>query len=139
MIAMASPRARDLRKTMTDAERRLWSRLRQKQLDGFRFRRQQPIGSYIVGFFCPEALLIIEVDGGQHASTEAEDEARTRWLAARGYRVMRFWNNDVLGNTEGVLLTIRSSLRGCPPTLPSPSRGEGFSGHLARPRCSLPP
>ena len=112
MIAMASLRARDLRKTMTDAERRLWSRLRQKQLDGFRFRRQQPIGPYIVDFFCPEAALIIEVDGGQHASTEAEDEARTRWLAARGYRVMRFWNNDVLGNIEGVLLTIRGSLCG---------------------------
>jgi very-short-patch-repair endonuclease len=120
---MASLRARDLRKSSTDAERRLWSRLRQKQLDGFRFRRQQPIGPYIVDFFCPEASLIIEVDGGQHTSTETEDEARTRWLAARGYRVMRLWNNDVLGNTDGVLLTIRDSLRGLTPHPNPPPQG----------------
>ena len=112
---MPSLRARDLRKLSTDAERRLWSRLRQKQLDGFRFRRQQPIGPYIVDFFCPEASLILEVDGGQHASNEADDETRTHWLAARGYRVMRFWNNEVFGNTEGVILIIRDALRGPPP------------------------
>ena len=96
---MASPLARKLRSTLTDAELRLWW-LRRKQVHGFRFRRQHPLGRYVVDFFCPEAKLIIEVDGGQHAD---ESDVRQRWLEARGYRVIRFWNNDVLGNTEGVL------------------------------------
>ncbi len=113
---MVSPIARRLRQTPTEAEIRLWSRLRRKQLDGFRFRRQQPIGPYVVDFFCPEAALIVEVDGGQHAWSETEDSARTRWLEARGYRVVRFWNNDVLGNTDGVLLSIRDALHGQPPS-----------------------
>jgi very-short-patch-repair endonuclease len=108
---MPSSRARELRKTPTDAETRLWSRLRRRQLGGFRFRRQQPIGLYIVDFFCPEAKLVIEVDGGQHAENAA-DEARTRWIEKRGYRIIRFWNNDVLGNTDGVLLSILDALRG---------------------------
>jgi very-short-patch-repair endonuclease len=109
---MVSLRARQLRKLATEAERRLWSRLRRKQIEGFRFRRQQPIGPYIVDFFCPEAALVLEVDGGQHALIEASDEARTQWLQTRGYRVLRFWNNEVLANTEGVLLTIQFALRG---------------------------
>lgn len=104
---MASPLARRLRSTATDAEIRLWSRLRRKQLDGFRFRRQHPIGPYVVDFFCPEAKLIVEVDGGQHAD---ESDRRTRWLEERGYRVVRFWNNDVLANTEGVLLAILAAI-----------------------------
>ncbi len=107
---MASPIARQLRSTPTDAEIRLWSRIRRKQLDGFRFRRQQPIGPYVVDFFCPEALLIIEVDGGQHAWNEAHDAERTKWLEARGYRVLLFWNNDVLANTDGVVAIIREVL-----------------------------
>src|SRR5271154_6471755 len=98
---MASHRARALRQAPTEAETRLWSRLRNRQLDGFRFRRQQPIGAFIVDFFCPAAALIIEVDGGQHDDHAASDEARTRWLEARSYRVLRFWNNDVLANTDG--------------------------------------
>jgi len=117
---MASPLARKLRQTPTDAELRLWSRLRRKQLDGYRFRRQQPFGSYVVDFFCPEANLIIEVDGGQHADDTGE---RTRWLTARGYRVIRFWNNDVFANTEGVLLKIREALAAS--GIPSPLEGEG--------------
>jgi very-short-patch-repair endonuclease len=100
--------ARSLRLTPTDAEIRLWSRLRRRQLDGFRFRRQQPMGKYIVDFFCPEAKLIIEVDGGQHAD---ESDVRARWLEGRGYRVVRFWNNDVLANTDGVLHEILRALR----------------------------
>ncbi len=104
----ASPIARKLRQSPTDAEARLWSRIRHKQLDGFRFRRQQPIGRYIVDFFCPEAGLIIEVDGGQHAEDTGE---RTRWPEGRGYRVIRFWNTDVLANTDGVLHKIRDALR----------------------------
>jgi primosomal protein N' (replication factor Y) len=95
---------------------RLWSRLRRKQLKGFRFRRQHPFGPYVVDFFCAEAKLIVEVDGGQHAD---EGEARTRWLDARGYRVIRFWNNDVLANTDGVLRMILDALRAAPhPNLP---------------------
>ena len=109
---MASPLARKLRATQTDAELRLWSQLRRKQLDGFRFRRQHPLGNYVVDFFCAEAKLIIEVDGGQHA---AESTARESWLTTRGYRVIRFWNNDVLGNTDGVVQTILAALRADPP------------------------
>ena len=107
---MASLIARRLRSNPTDAEKRLWSRIRNKQLGGFRFRRQQPIGAFVVDFFCPEANLIVEVDGGQHADNP-RDEARTRWLEARGYRVVRFWNNEVLGNTDGVLETLLGALR----------------------------
>jgi very-short-patch-repair endonuclease len=112
---MTPPHVQQLRSTPTDAEIRLWSRLRRKQLDGLRFRRQQPIGPYIVDFFCPAAKLVIEVDGGQHAMLENEDAWRTRWLEARGYRVVRFWNNEVLANTNGVILVILESLRANPP------------------------
>jgi len=105
---MASPLARKLRRTPTDAEIRLWSRLRRKQLAGFRFRRQHPLGPYVVDFFCAAAKLVVEVNGGQHAD---DGDARTRWLEARGYRVIRFWNNEVLANTEGVLSTILAVLR----------------------------
>jgi very-short-patch-repair endonuclease len=106
------PLARQLRLTPTDAEMRLWSRLRRKQLEGLRFRRQHPLGPFVVDFFCAETKLIVEVDGGQHAN---DGEARTRWLEARDYRVIRFWNNDVLANTEGVLRTILDALRADPP------------------------
>jgi very-short-patch-repair endonuclease len=109
---MASPLARKLRATQTDAELRLWSRLRRKQLDGSRFRRQHPLGNYVVDFFCAEAKLIIEADGGQHAE---ESATRANWLEARGYRVIRFWNNDVLGNSDGVVQTILEALRADPP------------------------
>ena len=85
MGGMGSTLAQKLRKSSTDAERRLWSRLRQKQLDGFRFRRQQPIGPYVVDFFCSEAKLIVELDGGQHAIAVEQDANRTLWLEARGY------------------------------------------------------
>ena len=121
---MASHRARQLRKTATMAEVRLWSHLRRKQLDGFRFRRQHPLGSFIVDFFCPEARLVIEVDGGQHTEDNAHDFARTEWLEARGYRVVRFWNSDVLSKTEDVLVAVLDALRARPRSLPSPSRGE---------------
>ena len=107
---MASPLARRLRKVPTDAEIRLWYYLRRKQLEGFRFRRQHPMGRYVVDFFCAEANLIVEVDGGQHAESE-HDAVRTEWLQECGCRVIRFWNNDVLTNTEGVLLAILEALR----------------------------
>ena len=119
---MASPLARRLRKTPTEAEIRLWSRLRRKQIFGFRYRRQHPMGPYVVGFFCSDAGLVIEVDGSQHATGSA-DAIRTRWLEERGYRVLRFWNNDVLANTEGVLQTIVGALTATPPTRPLKGAG----------------
>jgi very-short-patch-repair endonuclease len=104
---MSIPIARKLRSNPTDAEMRLWSRLRRKQVDGHRFRRQVPLGSYVVDFACLEARLIVEVDGGQHGERDA---ARTAWLEAQGFRVLRFWNNDVLENTDGVIEAIRGAL-----------------------------
>jgi very-short-patch-repair endonuclease len=85
-------------------------RLRDRRLDGFKFVRQEAIGSFIVDFACRERKLIIEVDGGQHAES-AKDAARDAFLASEGYRVLRFWNNDVLTNREGVLLTILDALK----------------------------
>src|SRR5690242_7487374 len=96
-----------------------------KQLAGFRFRRQHPLGSYIVDFFCADARLIVEADGGQHSDDNAHDAARTAWLEARGYHVLRFWNSDVLSQTEEVLAAILEALRARRPSLPSPSRGRG--------------
>ena len=86
--------ARVLRKNPTDAERRLWRHLRRKGLNGLRFRRQAPIGPYIVDFYCEARSLVIEVDGGQHGASA--DAARDAWLVSHGYRVLRFWNNDLL-------------------------------------------
>ncbi len=110
---------------MTDAEIRLWSRLRRKQVDGYRFRRQAPLGPYVVDFACFDARLVIEVDGGQHADDAVADLARAKWLEAQGYRVLRFWNHDVLGNGDGVVEAIRAALRRDPPPQPNPKRGEG--------------
>jgi very-short-patch-repair endonuclease len=101
-------RARELRQAMTDAECRLWRYLRRHFL-GVHFRRQVPIGPYIVDFACLGQRLVVEVDGGQHLGS-AEDEVRDRWLRERGYRVLRFWNHEVLKNTEGVLVVIASGL-----------------------------
>jgi very-short-patch-repair endonuclease len=108
---MASSIARTLRQNLTDAERRLWSRLRGRQLDGCRFRRQAPLGPYVVDFVCFAARLVIEVDGGQHSSRAEEDAERSSWLEANGFHVLRFWNNEVHGNLEGVLETIRRALQ----------------------------
>ena len=112
---MADGRAKQLRQQPTEAETRLWHRLRRKQLDGLRFRRQSPIGPYIVDFFCPTARLIVELDGGQHADQQTYDDRRTKWLQERGYRVLRFWNNDVMGNTDGVLAEIQRAAGKSPP------------------------
>jgi very-short-patch-repair endonuclease len=101
--------ARKLRRNLTDAERKLWHYLRQRQLGGFHFRKQCPIGPFIADFACLKAKLIVEVDGGQHADS-ASDQARDAWFAAHGYWTLRFWNNDVLQNVEGVFLTITAGL-----------------------------
>jgi very-short-patch-repair endonuclease len=99
----------ELRKEPTPAEAKLWSRLRNDQL-GVTFRRQHAIGSYIPDFCCPKANLIIELDGSQHLEQEEYDEQRTRYLEAQGYKVIRFWNNDVMNNIEGVILAILYAL-----------------------------
>jgi len=108
--------ARRLRSSMSEAERRLWYHLRAHRFCGASFRRQTPIGPYVV---CHEAGLVIELDGGQHgtASVKSRDEQRTAWLRGRGYRVLRFWNNDVLQNTRGVLEFIAAELEKAPPSL----------------------
>ena len=110
---------RVLRKSQTDAELRLWQRLRNRQLGNFKFRRQHPFPPFIVDFVCPEGRLIVEIDGGQHAEDRDADERRTLALQAHGYRVIRFWNNDVLQNMEGVLESILGELRS-PPHPPRP-------------------
>ena len=100
--------ARTLRHKQTDAEKKLWSVLRSRQFENIKFRRQEPIGQYIVDFVSLERELIIEIDGGQHNQhPEIEhDEVRTKWLENKGFRVIRFWNNDVLLNTDGVIFKI---------------------------------
>jgi very-short-patch-repair endonuclease len=123
---LASTNARTLRQNRTDAERALWQKLRRKQLDGLRFRQQVPLGPYIVDFLCARHRLIIEVDGGQHAGANV-DRARTAWLEGRGFRILRFWNNDVLQNLDGVIEEIFLALRseGSPPPHPAPIEGAG--------------
>ena len=125
-------RARELRKNLTDAERLLWSRLRRRQIHGRRFRRQHPIGPFIADFACTEAKLVIELDGGQHVERKDQDAARTRWLAQRGYRILRFWNNEVLSNIDGVL-TVIMQVVAVPSPHPSPANGRGsLQGGCAR-------
>ena len=120
-----SPVAKKLRNNSTEAEKRLWKYLQQKQLDGLKFRRQQPIGPYIVDFVNLEKKVIVEIDGGQHAEDSLKDAIRDRWLQRQDFDILRFWNNEVLENTEGVLEVIR---RKCFP-LPSPlPPGEGYKG-----------
>ena len=113
----ATVTARQLRRRSTDAERKLGSILRNRQLAGYKFRRQVPIGNYIVDFVCFEAHLIVEVDGGQHGEQQAYDRQRTAWLEGQGFRVLRFWNTEVLGNVEGVKEVI---VRACEGGAPSP-------------------
>ncbi|HEX2967284.1 MAG TPA: endonuclease domain-containing protein [Syntrophorhabdaceae bacterium] len=97
--------AKELRKRSTDAERLLWSHLRAGRFHGLKFRRQHPIGDYIVDFVCLQNKFIIELDGGQHAMPDhsSRDQERAHWLEKEGYTIIRFWNNDVLTNTSGVL------------------------------------
>jgi len=129
---MSRNHAKSLRANMTEAERRLWYHLRAHRFAGMKFRRQTLVGSYIVDFASLQKNLIIEVDGGQHVDSES-DERRTRLLEDQGFRILRFWNNEVLSNTSGVLEAIMiaatnpspgASLRDAPP---SPTKGEGNS------------
>ena len=117
--------ARMLRETMTDAERALWYHLRAKRLLGWKFRRQQPIGNYIVDFVCFEAKLVVELDGGQHAEqADADADARrTAWLESQDFRVLRFWDDAVLKETDAVLGEILRNLPLSPTPLPQGERG----------------
>ena len=96
---------------MTDAEQLLSAKLRRDQIDGLAFRKQVPIGPYVADFACLSLKLVIEVDGGQHNERKTQDDKRTTWLEAQGYRVLRFWNNDVLGNIDGVLEVVQQTVR----------------------------
>lgn len=99
-------RARELRQPQTPAEARCWARLRNRQLGGFKFRRQHPVGRFIVDFYCAAARLVIEIDGDTHADQTDYDQARTEWLNERRYQVIRFTNGDVFSRMEGVLEAI---------------------------------
>ena len=118
-------RAKRLRKNQTEAEQLLWSRLRDRQIDGCKFRRQQPIGRYIVDFVSFERRVVIELDGGQHSNPchELKDFKRDKWLRTLGYKVLRFWDNAVFENLGGILVTIRETLLSPSPS-PSP-QGRG--------------
>ena len=124
-------RARRMRREPTEAERVLWRLLRNKRLAGCKFRRQQPIGRYVADFICFEARLIIEADGSQHVGN-AYDKKRDAWLSSQDFRLLRFWNNDILGCPESVLTAILIALDAAssraeraPSPRPSPARGEG--------------
>jgi len=131
--------ARRLRRDSTEVEKILWRGLRER-IPGAKFRRQHPIGRFIADFACPGAKLVIEIDGGQHAERQEGDERRTAELARHGYRVIQFWNNDVLDNLEGVLEAIRLALAS-PPTSPGLSAPEGGEGKMSdqAPFCPSPP
>jgi len=117
--------AKALRQKSTDAERLLWQRLKARQLDGLKFRRQEQIGRFIADFVCYEKGIIVEADGGQHAVERIKDEERTLWLNAQGFRVVRFWNHEILTNIEGVMESIRQHCLAAPLPGPLPQRGEG--------------
>ena len=119
-----------MRHEPTDAERILWQRLRHIRVNGSHFRRQATIGSYFADFACHTARLVIELDGGQHNEEPglARDAKRTKELESRGYRVLRFWNNDVHGNVEGVMEAIAAALRDAGPPPPTPPRHASHGG-----------
>ena len=117
--AAARQHAKTLRIGMTDAERRLWGRLRLQQL-GPKFRRQHPLGPFVVDFVCLDPKLVIEVDGSQHLDQGAYDDRRSAWLRAQGFEVLRFWANEVLASLDGVVSVIQQSLSGRQPA-PTPA------------------
>ena len=116
-------RARELRNNATDAERALWRQLRLWQLEGYKFRRQQPLGRFIVDFVCLEKRVVIELDGGQHAEQKEYDAERDAWLRAEGFRVLRFWNNEVLKSIEVIKEEILKAVKNTPYLNPPPQGG----------------
>jgi very-short-patch-repair endonuclease len=121
----AHARARALRQNMTEAEWRVWQILRSHQIKQYKFRRQVPIGRYIADFVCHEARLIVEIDGGQHDRSSRGEAKRTEFLQHEGYRILRFWNNEVLANLDGVHGTIADELGRITPTQTLPHQGGG--------------
>jgi very-short-patch-repair endonuclease len=131
--------ARQLRRAMTPAEQRLWFYLRRRQLGGCRFRRQHPIGSFVVDFACIERCCVVEVDGSQHLDSE-RDQAREAWLRRQGFRVLRYWNHDVLERTEQVLAAILEALGESAPIRPwAPSPVERGKTHAGSPTTNPSP
>lgn len=125
-VSTLKERARQLRRDQTDAEKKLWARLRSRQLNGFKFRRQFVIGPFIADFCCFEQRLVVELDGGQHASKTASDKRRSAFLRSRDYTVVRFWDNEIFESMEAVLQRILQALHDAdrnpePSPLPSPS------------------
>lgn len=125
--------AKALRRNMTEAEQKLWYHLRAHRFMGRKFKRQKPLGRYVVDFVCMDEKLIIELDGGQHADAVGYDRQRDAWLRSQGYTVLRFWNNEMLNETESVLERIRVALsvEKTLSTAPLPQAGEGNAVGLA--------
>jgi len=117
-------KARQLRKSLTDAEGKLRRIFRNRHFSEYKFGRQEPIGAFIVDFVCYEKKLIIEIDGGQHLERADYDSERTNWLCKQGFKVIRFWNNEVIGHFEAVKRVIRDNLKTVPSPESSPARGE---------------
>lgn len=130
------PRAKELRKRLTAAEAKLWNALRNPAI-GCNFRRQVPLGIYIADFVCFERSLIVEVDGGQHADNPSDAE-RDAWMEAQGYRVLRFWNHEVLGELEGVYATLLEALHERTPRFMPPTPSVAATGAAARRRTPAP-
>src|SRR3989344_6096382 len=117
--------SKNLRKNQTKAEIKIWRHLKNRALSGFKFRRQCPIGPYIVDFVCFEKMVVIEIDGGQHAEHVKKDSRRTEYLKSRGLKVIRFWNNEVLGDTDSVFSVIQATLINSPSSPALLPEGEG--------------
>jgi very-short-patch-repair endonuclease len=127
MQKSATNKARELRQNSTDTERLLWKHLRAKRFEGLKFRRQEPIGKYIVDFVSFEKRVIVEVDGSHHIERNKQDDQRTQWLENQGFRILRFWNNDVLKNIQGVIETIHQNCNCITPSVRFP-KGSGMGG-----------
>ncbi len=123
--------SRHLRKNQTEAERVLWGQLKAGRLEGIKFRRQHPVGPYFADFCSIDKKLIVELDGGQHAASLKEDATRTDFLEKRGFKVIRFWDHEVLRNLEAVLEAIRLRLVDAPSPPPLPNRERGQKSHLS--------
>lgn len=137
---LTTRKAKRLRKNLTEAESKLWRHIRLRQLGGFKFRRQHPVGPYVLDFACVEKHLAIEVDGGQHSEYADYDSRRSIYLGAHGYKVLRFWNSDVLKNIAAVKEVIFEALcgDGLPPPSSSPCKGEeivGMQGRRVKSEC----
>ena len=117
--------AKAMRHQPTNAEAVIWTALRGARMQGFKFKRQQPIGAYIVDFVCFECGLVVEIDGGQHADDVSEDQARSNWLQSQGFRVLRYWNNEVVDRRDDVLESIIRALREYPSPQPLSHKGRG--------------